>query len=495
MEKSGYKTVSSEKSFEPALWGIPDATSEKIHEAFGEFRLNFHQCFDTKTCNNSHYAWEYIRGLVIMRENRNFANITRQMDGIYETSDGLHHFMSNSPWSAQPAYDKIQRQIAEDGDFNGGILSIDESCDERNSENCAGASKQYNSRFGKTEISQTAVCLGYYSQDIWTMLSGELYIPEKWFSDGFAALRVKTGISDNVNFITKSKMALRQIERAVENGIKSQAVVGDTTYGRDGNLRKRLAEMGLNYLLDVPAQTLVYLKKPVFVKSKMKKGKKERRKYYPSTTNGQKPIHAKDILRLPALQFQTVPVRNTERGPLENDFHARRVWILNVDNRLTEEWLLLRRQNDGKISYSLSNAPENTSLKQLALWKCNRYFIERIFEDSKNELGWDELEARKYLSWDHHTALTALALWFIASLKLDWKRSYPADPEMAREFEVNVLPGLSTRNVRELFRSAFDMSNLTEQETRELIRQNLKNRARSTASRLKHPKRDHGNSE
>jgi hypothetical protein len=164
---------------------------------------------------------------------------------------------------------------------------------------------------------------------------------------------------------------------------------------------------------------------------------------------------------------------------------------MNADGDLTEEWLLIRRQNDGKTGYALSNAPADTSLKQLALWRCCRYFIERIFQDSKDDLGWDELEARKYLSWDHHTALTALALWFIASLKLDWKRSHPADPEMAKDFEVNVLPALSTRNMRELFRSAFDMSHLTEQEARDLIGQHLKNRASSTASRLKNKKSDH----
>jgi len=196
-------------------------------------------------------------------------------------------------------------------------------------------------------------------------------------------------------------------------------------------------------------------------------------------------------LQLPDFKFQTIQVRNTERGILENKFHARRVWVLDSDGNLTEEWLLIRKQNPKKIHYSLGNAPADTSLERLALWRCCRYFIERIFEDAKSELGWDELEARKYLSWDHHTALTAVALWFIASLKLDWKRSYPADSEMAKEFEVIVLPALSTKNVREFFRCTFGMSHLTQRESRDLVAMHLTNRARSTASRLRNRKMDH----
>lgn len=476
-------------------WGIPKASSRIIRKAFDGYFQNYHKCFKTKTCNNYYLAKEYIMGLIVLKEKRNFANIAREMNGVDATSDNLQHFMSNSPWSPYPAYDKIQQEIAADNDFNGGILSIDESGEQRNSESCAGASRQYSGRLGKIEMSQMAVCLGYYHRNIWTMLSGELYIAEKWFSDKYAKSREKLGIPDDRKLITKPKMALQQIKRAVKNGIKCQVVVGDAVYGRDGFLRTSLSQMGLNYLLDVPSGTLVYLKKPEFrdLKRKRKKpGKKGYRKYHPGfTIDGQEPVKVKNILKLPGFKYQTIQVRNTERGILENEFYARRVWVQYNEENPREEWLLVRKQGGEKITYSLSNAPEDTSLKQLALWKSCRYFIERIFQDAKSELGWDELEAQKYRSWDHHTALTALALWFIASLKLNWKRSYPADSQLSKEFNVEVLPNLSTANVRELFRSAFEMSRLSEEEVGRLIVNHLQNRARSTASRLRNKKTKH----
>jgi len=49
--------------------------------------------------------------------------------------------------------------------------------------------------------------------------------------------------------------------------------------------------------------------------------------------------------------------------------------------------------------------------------------------------------------WEHHTALDALALWFVAETKLDWARQYPRATELVYELEVAVLPALSMANV------------------------------------------------
>jgi hypothetical protein len=58
--------------------------------------------------------------------------------------------------------------------------------------------------------------------------------------------------------------------------------------------------------------------------------------------------------------------------------------------------------------------PADKPLKHLAEWKYQRYFIERSNQEAKSELGWDELQAQKYLAWEHHLALTVLASWFVA---------------------------------------------------------------------------------
>ena len=131
------------------------------------------------------------------------------------------------------------------------------------------------------------------------------------------------------------------------------------------------------------------------------------------------------------------------------------------------------------------NAPEATPTATLIERSCLRYFTERTYQDAKSELGWADLQARKYRAWEHHTALTAAATWFVAGVKLEWREAYARDPDLARQFELEVLPALSTANVRDLIQAVLPVPQLTPQQAREMVATHLVNRARSTASRLR----------
>lgn len=185
------------------------------------------------------------------------------------------------------------------------------------------------------------------------------------------------------------------------------------------------------------------------------------------------------------------PVRHTERGLLVYECAARRVWTVTQKKAVREEWLLVRRESDGTFSFSLSNASVDTSLEQLAFWRSERYFAERTFQDAKTEAGWDELVARKYRAWMHHTALDALALWFVAETKLDWFLQYPRDPELVHQLEVAVLPALSMANIRELLKAVIPLKQLSPEEATQLVINHLVNRSRSTSCRLKAQRRTH----
>jgi hypothetical protein len=174
----------------------------------------------------------------------------------------------------------------------------------------------------------------------------------------------------------------------------------------------------------------------------------------------------------------------TERGELNDEFAARRVWTIHK-GKPVHEWLVVRRESDGSCSYSLSNASPNTPLKRLAWLKCQRYFVERAIQDAKSELGWDELEAQKYLAWMHHLALTILALWFVTQTKIEWAEKYARDPTLLQQLEVDVLPALSTANVRTLLRAAMPLPQLTPETANALVAEHLVNRTRSRKSRMK----------
>ena len=82
-------------------------------------------------------------------------------------------------------------------------------------------------------------------------------------------------------------------------------------------------------------------------------------------------------------------------------------------------------------------------------------------------------------------ALTAAALWFVAQTTLAWAQMYTRDPALAHQLEVEVVPALSTANVRELLKAVLPLRQLTPAEAMDLVITHLIHRARSTSSRLK----------
>ena len=187
-------------------------------------------------------------------------------------------------------------------------------------------------------------------------------------------------------------------------------------------------------------------------------------------------------------------VRPTERGHVEADFAVVRVWTITPEGLVRAEWLVQRREGDGDLTYTLLNGAADTPMPDLIRRSCWRFHTERTFQDAKSELGWDDFQARKYRAWEHEMALTAAATWFVAGVKLQWQRDYPRDLALAQEFELEVLPALSTANVRDLMMAALPLPDMTTDRARQLVADHLVNRARSTRSRVNTQREQHDSS-
>jgi len=262
------------------------------------------------------------------------------------------------------------------------------------------------------------------------MVDAELYLPEHWFDAEHAELRQRWHIPLERSLMTKTELALQQIEHAQANGLPFEVVGCDSLYGRDRQFRADLDAREVLYMADIPSDTMVYLEKPVIGVPDTPPGKKGPPFTQPRILNDIQPVEVSALANHPYFELQPVTIRYAERGLLTYDCAARQVWTLTPALDVREEWLFIRRESDDTFSFSLSNALADTPLSQLAVWRCQRYFAERIFQDAKSEAGWDELVARKYRAWIHHTALDALALWFVAETKLDWVQAYPRDPAL-----------------------------------------------------------------
>lgn len=442
----------------------------------------FRPCFRTRTRDCAAYAYNYLSGLLRMKTDRNYANIGRQTGA---SGQGVHHFMSNSPWPAQAVIRQVQQEIASRPDLRrGGMLLLDESADEKASEKTVGAGRQWNGRLGKTEMSQVGTFLAYVNGDVWTWVDGELFLQEHWFSPEMAKARQRLGVPAERRFETKVQLGWKMIQRAVANGLPFEAVGCDDHYGRAEWFRREMDRAGIVYMADVPENIQVYLSEPkvgVPVTECGHRGKPFTRE---RVLSAERSLSVKEVACREDTRYERVCVRTTERGELADEFAARRLWTIR-EGEVVQEWLVIRRERTGDTSYSLSNAPAAATLAQLAGLKCQRYFVERANQDSKSEIGWDELRAQKYRAWEHHLAMTILATWFIAETKLDWARQHPRDPQLAQQFETDVLPALSVANVRELLRAAMPLPELTPDDAIGLVVEHLVNRTRVRKSRMK----------
>lgn len=425
-----------------------------------------------------------------MEQNRHFAGIARQMKG--QDGQAMQHFMSNSPWSAEGVYQQIQADIRNRPELRkGSLLILDESADEKSGIESAGALRQYNGRMGKVDESQVSVVLGYANWQTgpwpsWAIVDSELFLPEQWFTPDFAAVRQKVGVPEERQHQTKPALGLSMIRRAKARQLPFEAVACDDLYGRDNDFRAELDREGLVYYADVPANTQVYLQQPQ-IGIPEKASPKGRPVSQPQVVNGIEPKRVDHVAKAADTHWQRLFIRHNERGVLEDDFTARRVWTWKKGAQAArEEWLIMRIERNGDHTYLLSNAPADLPLQFLAEGSCGRYFVERAIQDAKDELGWDEFQAQKYQGWAHHTALTACALWFITDTKLDWAEEVARDPLLIHQLELEVLPALSTANVRELLKSVFPLPQLSPQEAAQQVARHLVNRSRSTASRLRH---------
>ena len=54
-----------------------------------------------------------------------------------------------------------------------------------------------------------------------------------------------------------------------------------------------------------------------------------------------------------------------------------------------------------------------------------RYWVERCFDDAKNELGLSHLQVRKWISWHHHCTLVMLACLLLLKAKLEKVKKFP----------------------------------------------------------------------
>lgn len=469
-------------------WGLDFEAVRSLGRDLFNCWERFHDCFTTRTRDTSAFAHVYLKGLLLLPEERNYANIARRIIDHADDGQALQQFMSDSPWPAQRVFAQIQQEIGHDPDLKGGILSLDESGDKRAGELSAGSGRQYLGRLGKVDVGQVGVALSYSVEDFWALVDAELYFPKNWFNADHAELRRRLHVPEGLLFATKPQIGLDLVRRAHSRGLPFVAVAADAVYGRDSAFRAGLDKNKILYVADVPSDYPVYAERPE-VGVPPRGSDRGPAPSHRQVLNGVESVSASSLVD-EKIVWQALQLREGERGTVEVTCWARRVWTISDAWEVREEWLVVHRQSDGKIHYSLSNAPADTPLKTMMQWRGQRYFVERTFQDEKSEMGWDELVAQKYRAWMHHAALAALALYFVMSVRRQWAKKYPRSAELKAELGIPKLPALSVANIRELLVAVMPLRRFTPAQALRVVIGHLENRACSTGSRCRKQERE-----
>ncbi len=238
-----------------------------------------------------------------------------------------------------------------------------------------------------------------------------------------SAAPTQAKIPDEVAFRTKPQLAADLCEQAAGWELPAAPILADSAYGDDAGFRGRLAELELEYVLAVRAETSVYGPETRFAVPPRDGGVGRPRTV---ARPDRKPESMRTLAeRLPASAWQTLPCRTTRAGEnVSSRFAFVRVVATNpVRNRHQPprwEWLIVEWPEGAAApsDYWLSNLPEHEPAERLARLARLRWTVELDYRQLKGELGLDHYEGRSYRGFHHHTALVTCAHAFLTEERL-----------------------------------------------------------------------------
>lgn len=469
----------------PEDWGLTSNNIDKMPKIFNNLLSRISRCFKDK---NDKYMLKnltyYLKGLLLSKEKKTISEIARCTIDPHDDGQSLQYFITDSDWDYSIIFDKIQRELISKKELGSGILILDDSGIRKYGSHSIGSSRQYIGRDGKIENGQVIVSLGYFVNDLWTMVDSDLYIPKKWFetySNDY--LHEKWKLPLNRKFKTKIEIGLDMIKHVKENNLDFSIVACDTWFGRNTNFRYDLEKLSLTYMCKIPSNSKCLIELGL-EKVPDKRWENDQYQLFPNNLTSSQ---IKRIIKDNDFEFEKIEVRQAERGKLFYECFCKQIKtkVTNKKNLFIDEWLLVYKDYNGSYKFSVSNAPLDVSLHNLALWNCQEYFIERIFEDCKSNLGLTELEARKYSSIMHHISICALCLWLIFLLKYEFNTTEKADDFLKKKFGITILPKLSTKNIIMILGKIIPLINYSLLNILEIVTIHLIDRSKSISSKYR----------
>jgi SRSO17 transposase len=355
---------------------------------------------------------DYLLGLVLPGERKSvepMAAITAP-ERTAAQHQSLLHFVGAGGWSDDAVLSKVREMVLPKIEQYGPIEAwiIDDTGLPKKGKHSVGVSHQYCGQLGKQANCQVAVTLSLANHHASLPVAYQLYLPKAWADDD--ARRSKTKVPEDIVFKTKLEIALDQIRWAHETELPGNVVLMDTAYGKDSRLRAGVTELGMAYVADIHAQTLVW-KPGVRPGLPPKKGRRDA----PTA------VSVKELaLSLKPKAWRTIKWREGTNDWLSSRFARVRVHVASSQERAgkpAKEWLLIEwpEGEDEPAKYALSTLPAKIKFTAMVDAAKLRWRIERDYQELKQEVGLGHYEGRGWRGFHHHATLCIAAYGFLVS--------------------------------------------------------------------------------
>ena len=362
----------------------------------------------------------YVTGLLLEGERKSVQPMAARLVSDPTESDAMRQRLTDcvgvSPWSDTELLRRLALKF--DAELYGiEAFVLDDTGFPKKGTLSVGVARQYSGTLGRTENCQIATSLHLAGENRSGCIGLRLYLPEAWTDD---RERCRTaGVPDDVAFQKKWQIALALIDQALEWGLPKRPVLADSGYGEVAEFRDGLVERGLQYIVGVPGNHLIWppgsnprvpqrMKRPGRPSKQWRDGAKE-------------PIQiAKLVEGIPRERYKTITWREGSRGrKIASKFLIYRVRPAEGHAKgrppAEEQWLICDwPASDKGPKFHFSNLPATTTRKELIRLRKLRWRVERDYQEMKGELGLDHYEGRTWRGFHHHATLCALAHGFLA---------------------------------------------------------------------------------
>lgn len=382
------------------------------------FHENFADCFQRSESRENFYR--YMSGQFSQLERKSIEPIAIATEGGKVRA--MQRFVSDAPWDDEEIERKYRSSVNEDLGHPDGAIIFDESGFVKKGDDSIGVGRQYCGTIGKVDNCQVGVFAAYASVHGYALVDKRLYIPEHWFSDDYREKREKCNLPPEIEFKTKPQLAIEMLrDIAEQKQIPFQYVLADSVYANSPEFVEAVESLtGVTYFLQVPEDTLCWLKNPgTITKTYKYKGKVRTKKI--TSDQAKEPFSIKTLAAgINDFFWYRRKVSEGAKGPIEYEFTKRRIVLSRHGLPLKTVWLLIRRTMgvEPQYSYFISNAPASVKLPTLIWLSGLRWAIEQCFEETKTELGMDQYEVRKFPGWHHHILTCMLGHYFLWHLKI-----------------------------------------------------------------------------